>query len=224
MNGDGTGQKQLTVDAGANYDPKVTPDGRYIVFASERNGNQNIWRMDLDGDNPKQLTGGNSDIDPSCSPDSQWVIYSSDSSGKRVLWKVSIDGGHAVPLTEQAAESPQVSPDGKLIACQYRESPNTPWRHAIIPITGGRPVKVIDLPSGTDDFRWSPDGRMLTYDITRGGVTNIWTFPLDGSQPKQLTDFKTDHIFNYEWSHDGKQLVLSRGSRTSDVVMLSNFR
>ncbi len=69
MNGDGTNQKQLTVDMGANYDLKVTPDGRYIVFTSERNGRQNIWRMGLDGGSPKQLTSGNSDYSASITPD-----------------------------------------------------------------------------------------------------------------------------------------------------------
>ncbi len=224
MNADGSNQKQLTVDAGANYDLKVTPDGRYIVFTSERDGQPNLWRMDLDGGNPKQLTNGNSDLATTFSPDSRWVIYSSDRSGKPAIWKVSIDGGDSVQLTEYAAESPEVSPDGKFIACLYREEASSPWLYAIIPYEGGNPIKVFDLPGGTDKFRWSPDGRSLTYDETRGGVTNIWSLPLDGSPPKQLTDFKTDYIYNFKWSADGKQLVLARGTTTSDVVLIRDFR
>jgi serine/threonine protein kinase len=68
MNADGTGQKQLTVDAGGHFRAKVTPDGRYIVFVSIRNDQANIWRMDLDGSNPKQLTNGNSVWDPAVTP------------------------------------------------------------------------------------------------------------------------------------------------------------
>jgi TolB protein len=225
MNGDGTNQKQLTVDTGANYDLKVTPDGRYIVFTSERNGGANIWRMDLDGGNPKQLTTGSSDIGAAFTPDSRWVIYSSDSSGRPAIWKVSIDGGNAVKLTEYAAENLEVSPDGKLIVCQYREEINLPWRYAIIPSDGGKPIKIFDLPSAPEkDIRWSPDGLALTYVTHQNGVSNIWSYPLNGGQPKQLTDFKTDQIYNFKWSPDGKNLVLARGTTTSDVVLIRDFR
>ena len=224
MNGDGTGQKQLTVDASANYDLSVTRDGRYIVFVSERNGQQNLWRMDLDGGDPKQLTSGKGDVNPTCAPDSQWIIYNSDNSGKPTLWKVSIEGGNETQLIEQASENPEVSPDGKLIVCQYREDINKPWRYAFIPYEGGAPVKVFDLPGATINLRWTPDGRALTYYEYRNGASNIWALPLDGSAPKQLTDFKTDHIFNFRWSMDGKQMALARGTTTSDVVMISNFR
>ncbi len=115
MNRDGSGQKQLTVEAGANHRARVTPDGRYMAFTSQRDAGQNIWRMDLDGGNPRQLTSGNRDFGPAISPDSRWVIYSSFSSGNQRLWKVSIDGGSAVQLTDYISLAPEVSPDGKLI-------------------------------------------------------------------------------------------------------------
>lgn len=224
MNGDGSGQKQLTIDAGTNYDFKVTPDGRYIVFTSERTGQPSLWRMDLDGGNPRQLTSGTSDYGAAISPDSKWVIYHSDSSGKSALWKVTIEGGNAVQLTEYASEAPEISPDGKSIATQYREDTNSPWRLAIIPFEGGKPLKILDLPGNGQNVRWSPDGRSLSYLDTRGGVTNIWSLPLDGTAPKQLTGFKTDQIYNFKWSADGKQLVLARGTITSDVVLIRDFR
>ena len=59
---------------------------------------------------------------------------------------------------------------------------------------------------------------------TSGGVSNIWTQPLDGGEPKQLTDFKDQRIFNFAWSRDGKQLALSRGVVNSDVVLISGFK
>jgi Tol biopolymer transport system component len=225
MNGDGSGQKQLTVEASANHRARVTPDGRYIAFTSQRDAGQNIWRMDLDGGNPRQLTSGNNDFGPAISPDSRWVIYSSRSSGNQRLWKVSIDGGSAVRLTDYISLAPEVSPDGKLIASLYREDINLPWKYMIIPFEGGKPVKTFDLPGGTNNpWHWSKDSRSLTYGDTRGGVSNIWSFPLDDTAPKQLTNFKTEQIYNFDWSADGKQLVLARGTTTSDVVLISDFR
>jgi len=223
MNADGSGQKQLTVQAGANYGARVTPDGRYIVFTSQRGDVAKIWRMDLDGGNPRQLTSGNG-VGAAISPDSRWVIYNSRSSGHAGLWKVSIDGGSTVPLNDYVSYHAEISPDGKLIACRYREDINSTLRYAIIPFAGGKPVKIFDLPGGTENYHWSKDTRSLTYNDTRGGVSNIWSFPLDDTTPKQLTNFKTEQIFNFDWSADGKQLVLARGTTTSDVVLISNFR
>ncbi len=223
MTGDGGGQKQLTAEAGRNFEAFATPDGRYIVFTSGRDDGNNIWRMDMDGGNARQLTKGGTDDDAAVSPDSQWVIYDSRKSGDWNVWKISVDGGDALQLTDYSSREPQVSPDGKLIACEYREDVNSPWRYAIIPFEGGKPVRVFDL-AGKEHFRWSKDSRSITYNDTLGGVGNIWSFPLDGAPPKQLTNFKTEQIYNFDWSADGKNLVLARGTTTSDVVLIKDFR
>ena len=74
-------------------------------------------------------------------------------------------------------------------------------------------------------FRWTPDGRAILYVDEKGGVGNIWSQPVDGGKPVQVTDFKTDVIFTFDLSRDGKWLVLSRGSGfTGDVVMMSLTR
>jgi Tol biopolymer transport system component len=231
---DGKDQKQLTAHAGRNFDPWATPDGRYIIFTSTRRGTSktlwSIWRIDTDGGNLKQLTEGFNARFPQSSPDGRWVVFHSGSGSLRV-WKVSIDGGEPVRLTDKWTSNPTVSPDGSLVACWYREDdqqPNTPTKVAIIPFTGGGPVKVLDLPrqSFTIDagLRWTPDGRALNYIDTVNGVSNIWSLPIDGSPPKQLTDFKTDQIFWFNFSPDGKQLALSRGTETSDVILIRDFR
>ena len=225
MNGDGSDVKQLTIDAGANYDLKVTPDGRYIVFTSERAGQPNIWRMDLDGRNAKQLTFGTSEYGAALSPDSKWVYFDSTSSGSAAIWKVSIDGGEPVQVVKPASENPEISPDGKLIACQFRESVSASWRFGMFSSEGGEPLKVFDLPhiEGAD-FRWAPDGRSLSYHVVNRGVSNVWSYPIDGGQPKQLTNFKNDLMFNFKWAPNGKDMIMARGSRISDVVLIHDFR
>jgi serine/threonine protein kinase/tricorn protease-like protein len=229
MEQDGKNQKQLTAHARANSYPWATPDGRYIVFTSTRaRSTRSIWRMDPDGGNLKQLTEGPGDIFPQSSPDGRWVVFQSTRSGSLRLWKVSIDGGEPVPLTDKWTANPTVSPDGSLIACFYREGQqNATVKVAIIPFAGGDPVKVLDIPNsvhGPAGLRWTPDGRALTYIDTINGVSNIWSLPLDGSAPKQLTDFKTDQIFWFDFSRDGKNLAVSRGTQTSDVILIKDFK
>jgi Tol biopolymer transport system component len=181
--------------------------------------------MDLDGSNQKQLTNGNvGQSHPSVTPDSRWVIYPHFVGGNDYLWKVSIDGGDATQLMNRDTNSPAVSPDGKWIACSYRQDDDSTWRYAIIPIEGGEPIKVFDLIGKKSDLRWSQDGQSLLYlRDTEGGITNIWSMPLDGKPPKQVTDFKTEQIFNFAISHDGKKVALARGTATSDVVLIKDF-
>ena len=227
INADGSGPKQLTADATLSLPSRVTPDGRYIVFGSLRNEHLNFWRMDLDGGNQTQLTNGNiGTYHPTVTPDSRWLIYTAETSAGPHLWKVSIDGGgEAVQITDRFTNSPEVSPDGKWIACSYRHDSNSTWRYAIIPIDGGEPTKVFDLLGKKSDFRWSLDGNSLYYlRDTEGGVTNIWSMPLDDKPPKQLTEFKTEQIYNFALSSDRRQLALSRGTTTSDVVLIRDFR
>lgn len=222
----GGNPKQLTANSGANGFPSVTPDGRYIVFVSLRTGTPHIWRMDLDGENAKQLTD-RYDVTPSVSPDGHWVIYSNNTN-KLTAWKVSIDGGEPAQISDKFSFYPVVSPDGKEIACYYIDQPNAPVKLAILPFEGGAPLKTLDLPnvdpSTASRLCWTSDGRSIVYQITRGGVTNLWAQPIDGDPPKQLTNFTSDRIFFFDLSRDGKQISLSRGTVTRDVVLIGNFK
>ena len=60
--------------------------------------------------------------------------------------------------------------------------------------------------------------------LTRDGASNLWRLPLDGGKARQLTDWKTDFIYWHAWSRDGKQLAVSRGTETMDLVLIQNFR
>ncbi len=224
---DGTENRQLSADAHQNLDPTVAPDGRAIAWTSGRTGIRNIWQMNPDGSNLKQLTRGAGEWFPQFTPDGKWLIYQALAADEqdRLLWKMPLDGGAAVPLTDRPSYAPVISPDGKLIACNYRPVAGAPIQVAVIPVVGGMPLQTFDL-SGAQDrpLRWTPDGRALAYIITRNGVSNIWSQPLAGGGPKPLTDFKTQEIFNFVWSRDGQQLALSRGVTNSDVVLLSALR
>jgi TolB protein len=228
MNEDGSGQKQLTFDRAADFDPTVSPDGRHVVFSSERSGKNKLWRIDIDGGNPTQLTKGVAvDFLPNYSPDGRWVVYTSDDTREAKLWKVPSDGGEPTRLTDKDAVWPSVSPDGRFIACWHIDEQKKSTALAVIPVEGGEPVKMFDVSITANtwaEIRWTPDGRGLTYVDSPDGVGNIWLQPLAGGPPKRLTDFKSDRIFRFDWSRDGKQLVCSRGAETNDVVLINGLR
>ena len=221
MDSDGSNQEQLTFQSGQfGYGISVSPDGRYIVFASKRAGDSNIWRVNSDGTNLTRLTSGGGS-NPFCSPDGQWVIYYTvRSDAERIAWKVPIEGGNPVQLTGLSSNILGISPDGRLIA--YGASQLGAKRIGIISRVNNQSIKMIDLPQTAMPRRmqWAPDGRAVTY--TDG--SNIWSQPLDGGPPKELTDFKSDGTSSFAWSRDGKQLACMRGTGTSDVVLISDVK
>lgn len=228
MDQDGKNQRQLTTaETRIDRYPAVTPDGRYIVFVSTRTGNSNIYRYDLNTGEQKQLTNGASEEFPAVSADGKWVIFAATGSIKHTLWKVSIDGGEPVQLTDKLSTWPDVSPDGRKIACWYRAEPGAKWQIAVIPMTGGNPEKIIDVSPNADTsipIRWTPDGRGVSFVATRDGASNVWNQPLDGGEPKQVTYFLSEQIFWFDWSKDGKQLACSRGRMLNDVVLITESK
>jgi Tol biopolymer transport system component len=224
MDADGTNAQQLTTDLSSEFWPAVPPDGRTIVFASDRGGVSGFWRMDIDGGNPQPLTQAFTEIPASISPDGKWVLYTSEQSGQPALWKVPLEGGQSTIFNPHGYHG-RISPDGKFVEYVFIDQKTVPRRRrvAIIPWEGGEPLRVFDIAEA-HSTRWSPDSRGLTYLEIRDGVANLWLQPLDGAKARQLTHFTSDNIFNYAWSRDGKHLAVVRGTTTSDVVLISNFR
>ena len=226
INKDGTDITQLTRNAGTNYYPNVTPDGRYIVFVSDRSGSSALWRIDIDGRNPLQLTNFAASFDsPSVSTDSKWVFFSAKVANSTTLWKVSIDGGTPLQLSQANCAVPIINSRDQII-CQYGALGSDPVKLALFSVNGGQPERLIDLPgiikSGL--VRWSAKDNALIYRDSRNRIDNLWSQALNGDPPKQVTDFKSDQIYSFDWSRDGKYLVLSRGRPGSDVVTITNFR
>jgi TolB protein len=226
-NNNGAESKQLTADAYIDHQPTVSADGRYIVFQSNRSGARNIWRIDADGSNPKQLTQGNSvDANPVVSPDGKFVVFMSLRSGTWTVWKVGIDGGAAVQLTDRSSEFPSISPDGKSISYFYADQQaNNQPKLAVIAFDGGPPVKTVDLPRSVQPiaFAWLPDGQSIAYLDNSSGILNVWSQPIDGSAPKQLTNYKSEFVTSFAISRDGK-IATYRWSATRDIVLIKDFK
>jgi eukaryotic-like serine/threonine-protein kinase len=221
-------RKQLTTNGGGS--PVATLDGKYVVFVSARDGKLAIWRMNIDGSNPIRLSDGPSDIYPSVTPDSQWVVFIKNEGSKPTIWKVSIDGGTPVQVFDHVASSAIVSPDGKLLAYSYPESPDPfapPNKLMVVNFADNSPVANFNFSASSTVptlIQWSSDGKSILYTVNRSSVSNVWSQPLDGSAPKQVTDFKDSLMTGFAWSHDGKMFAATRGSLLRDAVLITDLR
>jgi Tol biopolymer transport system component len=227
----GAGKTTLLADPVPAFQASACGDGRYIVFSSSRSGKAfHIWRMDRSGGDFQQLTNGVQDSSPVCSPEGKWVVYRSLTDGQYTVWKVPIDGGTPIRLSSGNSFAPTVSPDGKLVAFRSNipglRSPKTPWAPGFLVVVssdGGAPLHTLESdPRAGGAIRFTPDGQALSYSVIEHGISNLWAQPVSGGAPRQLTDFKTDLIFDYAWSRDGRQLALARGQVSRDVVLLTD--
>ena len=224
-NADGTERKQLTFDSNSKGRLSVSPDGRYLVFASFRANISHIWRMDIGGGNELQLSRGRQNGAPQVTFDSRWVVYNSFDTLTPTLWKAPIAGGEPVQLTNYESGMLAMSPRDAQIVYDYveRNEQDQPRRRfAVIPFEGGSP-RMLDFIIPGRQMKWAPAGGALTYVETRAGVSNIWSQPINGGPPRQLTNFKSHRIFRHDWSRDGKRLALARGTRTSDAVLIKDI-
>jgi Tol biopolymer transport system component len=104
----GGAAKPLTSGMAYDSQPKFSPDGDKVVFVSDRDGNENLWVVDLDGSNEKKLTKGGRRVEfasPSWAPDGQHVVASRTTWGLRTfeLWAYHLDGGKGVRITKAKA-------------------------------------------------------------------------------------------------------------------------
>jgi Tol biopolymer transport system component len=234
MQADGKAARQLTQQSGVNAQPRVSPDGRYIVFTSDRNsGKPHICRMDINGDDPRQLTNGDGEHVPDCCLNGKWVVYSSLGGNGAKLWRVSLEGGTAEPMAAIISRVPIISPDSELVAFNYFNFPEPPHGGvAIVRTRDGAIQSRLDIYNvdrtdehvGYRPMAWTPDSRGLLLLRDIAGVSNVWRQQLVGGPPEQITQFSTGRIFGLDYSKDGKRLAIARGSMASDVVMIRNVQ
>jgi Tol biopolymer transport system component/DNA-binding winged helix-turn-helix (wHTH) protein len=244
MNPDGSDRVQLTANAGGdNIHPAVSGDGRHIVFTSDRSGSMQIWRMDIDGRNQKQLTfGGGQKNDeqtdsaqyPALSPDGREVFFIKSGAGPGAIWKVSIEGGTPVPVSRLTGASAaaaegflSISPDGKWLAYRHvsagrkRGEENTLVIGALL-ADGAAEPELFELPARRPIAQWAADGASFDYAAGIFNSSSLRRQPVGGGEERRLCEFP-DRIFNFAWSRDGKNLAVSRGEQQGDALMITNL-
>ncbi|MEP6904021.1 MAG: hypothetical protein ABJA66_20030, partial [Actinomycetota bacterium] len=187
---------------------------------SKRNGRGQIWRMDLEGKNMRQMTEGESDVSNArLLADGQTLIYQASVPPLGwVLMKKSGDGS-LKRLTDMEVGSWDVSPDEKLVAYAAQNRETKKMKTFVCPLEGGAPLKVFDIdPNRT--LRWTRDGKALTFDIARGDSGEIVLQPLEGEK-KTLASFAADRFFWFDWSFDGKTFACIRGKHLTDVIVIN---
>jgi serine/threonine protein kinase len=213
-------------------DPWQCQDGHYIVFLRGLRGgnvNQNVWRSDTSGGNLKRLTAGRRDDFPVCAPDSQSVYYVDQPTG--LVMQVPIDGGSPRKVSDlNLAGYFDVSPDGRTVVFGTIDHANGHQEKIALVaadagLAAGQTGQVLKLlpferPRVTNMIRFARDGKSLIYATRENDADNLWQQPLDGSPGKQLTSFKTEHIWDFHWSPDGSKLAMVRGHTDSDVVLM----
>ena len=226
---DGAEARALTADSYSQGDLSTTPDGRYLIFASDRAGVSHLFRMNIDGSGLKQLTFGDaSDSAPDCSPDSKSIVYSSTDRGNTTIWKVPVEGGTPLQLTSYESVAPSFSPDGQMLSCILpAESKMKQASIAVISKAGGAPLRTFEVMTFAFYYHsatWTPDGQGLVFPRTENNVINLWRQPINGGLPRVLTNFNSDSIYNYAYTRDGKSIIIARGKVVVNVALITNFR
>jgi Tol biopolymer transport system component len=220
MDADGSNQKRLTADNALNVYPVVCEGGRSIVYTSVRAGAPQLWRMDLDGNNPVALAKEIPSFLPLCAPDATTVVYNSaDPAGLQGVWRVAIEGGPPQKIAEYQFSARALSPDGVLAAGTAWDAERGRQGIGILDLANPTSLKILAI--GPRAVSWMPAGHVLGYVDAKDGVDNVWTVPYAGGEPKQVTRFSDQFIFAFAWSRDGKRLALSRGTTSNDVVLLT---
>jgi TolB protein len=226
MNDDGGNAKALTSDRFFKTVPVVSPDGRYIVYASIEGGGT-LVRIDIDGGGKTDIVAGIGADNPDISPDGKWVIFSAWIDGISRVMRTSIDGGPPQVLKDWAIE-PRYSRDGSRIACFTPEEKTKYWRRlAIIPADGGAEIDSFLTPANTNIGRgpvWTPDDKAISVVIAPGENQELWMQPVDGNPGKQVTHVGVPGIARRDYSRDGKRIAIVRAQGFGNAIMITDFR
>jgi len=154
--------------------PAWSPDGQSLAVSSTRDGNQELYRIQQDGQGLQRLTNDPGiDAHPAWSPDGQWIAFSTSRWGDLELVVMRCDGTGLTRLTQSRGldDYPAWSPDGKQVAFASNRDGN--FEIYSMDATGKR-VRNLTQDPGLDTFpTWTPDGR-LTWVSNRSGAFEVY--------------------------------------------------
>jgi len=198
-----------------DVEPLLPPPGGgdRLVFASNRDGDYEIYLIDVDGSNLTRLTDDSSfDFDPDWTPDGNRIVYVSSADGDPEIMVMDADGENREQLTDNTARDadPVVSPDGEWIA--FTSDRDGDFEIYVMRIDGSG-VRQLTINEDRDDLTptWSPDGQRIAYYVKIGSdndATDLYAVDVGGGSPTRLTN--NDSLDQWpDWSPDGGRLVFT---------------
>jgi TolB protein len=172
------GDPTLVTEKGPSYLHGWSPDGKWLAYCAERDGQYDIYAISVDGGQESQLTDlPGLDDGPEYSPSGQHIWFNSTRSGLMQIWRMETNGSKPVKMMQEEANCwfPHVSPDGKWVAyIAYGKDDVSPGDHPanknvelrLIPAGGGNSKTITTLFGGQGTLNvnsWSPDNRTLAF-------------------------------------------------------------
>lgn len=224
---DGQNALQLTPTDSDNSNPRVSGDGRYIVFTSRRAGFNQIWRMNIDGSGPQLLANAPGITQsPVFAADGKTVVFRWYNEGSPPLGQVSVDGGSVTGIDYlQPAFNYYwaMSPDGKYVAYTTGGINADPMQVTVRPVDSMTPIAVLNIRP-TLVFTWSRDSKRIIYQESQQGEeleTKLFEIEPGKGEPKLMLTTETDHIKDIAFTTDGSRFALVRSRVLTDAVILS---
>ncbi|HUR82141.1 MAG TPA: hypothetical protein VM733_15350, partial [Thermoanaerobaculia bacterium] len=223
------GERWITRGNSSDRQPVYSPDGKSLLFSSNRSGNLDLWITDANG-GVRRVTDDNAeDWDPAFTPDGKKIVWSAGRTGNLEIWIANADGSGARQISKdgQDAENPTATPDGQwIVYCSFNAAKAGVWK---VRPDGTQATHVVKRRTALPEV--SPDGKYVSY--IAGGRTpdaNIRVARIsDGADmgfsiPIRTVRRTTAILGRTRWMPDGKAIAfLGQDDEGVNGVFVQDF-